>query len=492
MHRLILTFCLLSSLLGAGLSFPAPAATEPLPTATPTASPDTGSASGSGSESGSAAETLSPPSDLPEQGVPVPAPEASSSPASVVPSPPAAKADDWYFSGQVLIRGEMDGRDFDSSTPPLFWTVMRTRLGVSKTFFERGLEFFVQLQDSRTFGEAGASIFNLKNIDLYQGYVQANRLLDQDLALQLGRFELDYGNGRLFNPLPGWNYLGQAFDGGRLKYRLPELFQLSLDAFAVTIKPTTPGIRNPTPAAYPLSEDPGHGIAGVWATAEFAPSAKVDAFGYYELKQAPSNPAQAEISRVTLGINHRGSYLDGLLSSSLEADWQGDSLGPLGLNAYLLSAAGFVHPGDFRFGLGVDLVSGTSPANSTSSTSFSQAFGNNHAFYGYMDYFINIPVNTKGLGLNDAYFKSAWLPQDLPLELALDLHWLSANQAAANGHSLFGFEADLTLTYKQGNNRYIWGLSGFVPGGLFSSDLFFGPGRNQPAFWSYLQAIVNF
>jgi hypothetical protein len=67
-----------------------------------------------------------------------------------------------------------------------------------------------------------------------------------------------------------------------------------------------------------------------------------------------------------------------------------------------------------------------------------------------------------------------------------------ANKTANNGQSVFGQEADLTVTFKQGNNRYIWGLSGFLPGGLFSSNLFFGPERNQPAYWSYLMAIVNF
>ncbi|MGV3525965.1 MAG: alginate export family protein [Candidatus Sericytochromatia bacterium] len=421
-------------------------------------------------------------------------PPALPSPA-VLPSPtPSASPDPdaWHFGGQVLVRTEMDNRDFDPLTSPLFWTVMRTRLNVGKSLFDRQLEFYLQIQDARTFGDVGAAIGNLRNLDLYQGYVQANRLLGQDLALQVGRFELDYGNGRLFNPLPGWNYIGESFDGGRLKYRRPDWFNLSVDAFAAVIKNTTPAIRNPTPTAYALTGNPGHALYGAWATADFAPEAKVDAFGYYEIDNTQTTPGKVDVSRWTLGLNHRGKYLDGLLSSTLEADLQTGQLGALSSNGYLLSASAFAHPGEFHVGLGADLVSGNNPTSTTTNNAFSQAFGNNHAFYGYMDYFLNVPVNSKNLGLNDAYLKSSWTPTAWPIEVALDLHHLSANQSASNGQSIFGQEADFTVTYKQGNNKYIWGLSGFLPGGLFTSDLFFGSSRSQPAVWSYLQAIINF
>jgi hypothetical protein len=412
-------------------------------------------------------------------------------------SPAQAQTEDpdaWKFNGQVLIRGEMDGRDFTQATPPIFFTVMRTRLALSKGLFNRKIELFAQLQDSRTLGEAENTIFNLKNIDLYQGFLQFNQLFEQDLAFQVGRFELEYGNTRLFSPLPGWNYLGQAFDGARLKYRRSDWFDLHTDLFATVIKPTSNAIRNPNPTAYtvPAAPDEGRGVYGLWSSARFAPEAKVDAFAYYEQDRKQTTPGAWDVNRWTIGLNHQGKYLDGLVSSAVDLDGQFGSVGNKSLAAYLLSLQAYIHPGDFKIGGGFDMVSGTAPSNTTASTSFDQGFGNNHAFYGFMDYFLNIPRNTKGLGLNDAYLKAAWQSPDLPVEVALDLHHLMANQTASNNQSVFGQEADLTVTYKQGNNRYIWGLSGFLPGGLFSSDLFFGTNRNQPAYWSYLMAIVNF
>jgi hypothetical protein len=281
----------------------------------------------------------------------------------------------------VRVGGEMDGRDFTQATPPIFFTVMRTRLALSKGLFNRKIELFAQLQDARTLGEAENTIFNLKNIDLYQGFLQFNQLFEQDLAFQVGRFELEYGNTRIFSPLPGWNYLGQAFDGARLKYRRSDWFNLHSDWFATVIKPTSNAIRNPTPTTYtvPAAADEGRGVYGTWNTLEFAPEARVDAFAYYEQDRKQSTPGAWDVNRWTLGLNHQGKYLDGLLSSTLDVDGQFGSVGNKSLAAYLLSLQAYVHPGDFKIGGGFDMVSGTAPGNTTSSNSFDQSFGNNHA-----------------------------------------------------------------------------------------------------------------
>src|SRR5688500_15193163 len=68
----------------------------------------------------------------------------------------------WKFKGQVFTRGEFDGRDFTNQTSPLTYTLLRTRLSAEKTFFDK-LDFMIQIQDSRVFGEAETTIANLKN-----------------------------------------------------------------------------------------------------------------------------------------------------------------------------------------------------------------------------------------------------------------------------------------------------------------------------------------
>ena len=61
---------------------------------------------------------------------------------------------------------------------------------------------------------------------------------------------------------------------------------------------------------------------------------------------------------------------------------------------------------NFFAGIGVDYLSGNSDKTSSShSQTFSTLYATNHKFYGYMDYFINIPADTKQRGLIDPYLR---------------------------------------------------------------------------------------
>ncbi|MGE5860251.1 MAG: hypothetical protein ACM34J_06840, partial [Ignavibacteria bacterium] len=97
--------------------------------------------------------------------------------------------DDWKISGQIQLRSELDGRDFSNSTHPLTFASLRTRVGVEKTFMDK-INFFVQIQDSRVFGEEGNTLASIDNIDLHQGYVVLKQLFDWDFDIQAGRFEV--------------------------------------------------------------------------------------------------------------------------------------------------------------------------------------------------------------------------------------------------------------------------------------------------------------
>ena len=64
----------------------------------------------------------------------------------------AQEIDDWRISGQIQLRSELDGRDFSNKTYPLTFTSLRTRVGIEKSFANK-VNLFVQLQDSRIFGQ---------------------------------------------------------------------------------------------------------------------------------------------------------------------------------------------------------------------------------------------------------------------------------------------------------------------------------------------------
>ncbi len=399
---------------------------------------------------------------------------------------------DWEFKGQVLLRGEFDGRDFTNQTAPNAYTSIRTRLSAEKSFTDN-VDFLMQIEDSRLLGESGVAVSNFKNLDLHQGFINFKSPFSIPASLQIGRFEVDYSNGRFFSALPGWNYIGRAFDGARIKYENNSLFGFKADVFALSINTSSKYVSNATPLTYllPSAIDIGNGLYGFWTTGKFSPANEVNAFGYYEDNRKQTKVGFNDVARFTTGLNHKGSYGD--FSSVEEISLQKGSVSGQEVTAYLGSIQAYYQINDFKLGLGADILSGNNPSSKNTNNTFSNPYTNGHLYLGYMDYFTNTPDNTKNLGVNDYYFKTVWDKKDFPLNAKLDLHHFMSNQVSSNGLSTFGQEADLTLNYaysKQGTLTF--GLSGFLSGDLFKSDSFFGSKRTDPSYWAYLMTIYNF
>ena len=102
-----------------------------------------------------------------------------------------------------------------------------------------------------------------------------------------------------------------------------------------------------------------------------------------------------------------------------------------------------------------------------------------------MDYFINIPVNTGGRGLQDFMIKTK-----VPLSDKWVFNAHFHNFRAAKGDEKdFGNELDLTLNYKYNRvARFIFGLSFFAPGDLMKAAF----ASDDVAVWSYSTLQVTF
>jgi hypothetical protein len=404
------------------------------------------------------------------------------------------KDDSWKFKGQVLLRGEFDGRDFTNQTLPNSYTSMRTRLSAEKNNIFENVNLFVQIEDSRLLGESGLAVSNFKNLDLHQGFINFKYPFQIPIDLQLGRFEMAYGTERFFSALPGWNYIGRAFDGLRLKYSNNNLFDFKMDLFALSINTSSKYISNANPSTYllPSAIDIGNGLYGFWSTGTFNQYAEFNLFGYYEDNRKQTKPNINDISRITTGISHKGQYLEHF-SSVEELTFQKGSVSGQDLNAYVGSLQGYYSINDFKIGLGADILSGNNSNSKHTNNTIAIPYGNAHLYHGYMDYFTNIPDNTKNLGLNDFYLKSTWDKKDFPLSAKFDIHHFTSNQVSNNGLSTFGQEADLTINYNYSKQGILtFGLSGFLPGDLFKSDMFWGKNRTEPSYWAYLMTIYNF
>jgi hypothetical protein len=382
------------------------------------------------------------------------------------------------ITGHLQLRSELDGRDFSHDTHPLTFTSLRTRLGAEKSF--GNLNFFVQIQDSRVFGEEPSTLSSISNVDLHQGYVVLTDIFNLPLSLQAGRFEMVYGTERFFGAV-GWHYIGRSWDGARIRIKSG----LNLDLFALTKAESQRYIGNATPAVYPYpaANVPSTSIYGFWASFNAGTGSQVDPFLYYEINRVRFQGEDPVLSMYTAGLNY--FYRRQNFSAIFEGAYQFGESNNTGIDAYLLSLQLMHTQSSFRIGAGADILSGNRPEDNRLRT-FDPAYGTNHKFYGFMDYFINIPVNTRSLGLHDFYLTAGFTPSDSKFSGNIWVHVLTSNQKLVEEY-MFGQEIDLTLTYSfvKGTNL-TWGGSIFLPGDLMKTFFRAREVREDPAFWSYI------
>ncbi len=392
----------------------------------------------------------------------------------------------WKFEGQAQVRTELDGRDFSNATYMQLSTNMRTRLGLTANISKKSL-FYVQVQDSRVYGEEVRLDTNTKNAEIHQAYVKLTQIFELPVNVQVGRFELSFGTERLFSGSQ-WSYIGKTWDGLRVTYGE----EVKVDFFALT---KNKGISYVSTAGalsydYPAKLDSGSSVYGLWLNAPLNKENKLDVFAYYDAGRAKSDSIHRDLSQTTLGLNYRGLY--GPLSSVAEAVYQAGKKGAAKVSSFLLSAQGIYKYEALKLGAGIDIVSGTDPNVKDKYNTFAAPYGTTHKLYGNMDYFYEGTKNYS-LGLNDVYITTNLNPENTKFSYNLYLHFLNSNKSTTSG-SYFGRELDLVVNYEfiKGTN-ISWGGSAFLPGHLMETVFKTAKGsRTDTAYWSYVMVTANF
>ncbi|HUM45672.1 MAG TPA: hypothetical protein PLD84_02015 [Chitinophagales bacterium] len=80
------------------------------------------------------------------------------------------------------------------------------------------------------------------------------------------------------------------------------------------------------------------------------------------------------------------------------------------ISAYLLSLQAWYQIKKINLGAGIDYISGDDATDTSNEKihSFNTLYATNHPLYGHIDYFENIPADTKKGGLMDAYLKLSY------------------------------------------------------------------------------------
>jgi hypothetical protein len=357
------------------------------------------------------------------------------------------------FSGQVRQRFEMVDKDFTDTTSFNSQNYLRTRFAVS--YDNDDYSTFIQLQDSRIFGTETNTLKDgtADALDVHQAYFKLKNLFGVPLTAKVGRFEAAYGPQRLMGAV-GWHNIGRSFDG--------VIFNLTNDFANVDF------FNFKQVEASTVNDNDDFNVRGAYAHLTLMDGHKTQAF------------AIQDGDRMTFGGYGKGVFagvsyeLEFTMQNGTESDDVNYGGMMYGLNA------GYKIAG-MTLSAGVDFVSGDDTTTTDVNESFNTLYATNHKYYGYMDYFLNLPVHTGGLGLSDIHVKMSGLKVAGHV-VNVAYHMFNADQSEDS----FGNELDITLVKKYADNvKIVAGYSIFMPGKLKEEN-----GAN--ASFAYLMTIVNF
>jgi len=332
---------------------------------------------------------------------------------------------------------------------------------------------------AETSGGSFSTLANTSNLDLHQGYLELDDFLADGLTLQAGRFEVSLGSERLVGAV-GWHNVGRSFDGIRTRSVHP--FG-TLDVFVLNTGETTNAPATASPAAVAYVRDGGQFLGGLYASLKNLEPFLLDVFALYESNAKQTVPATNDLSRLTIGGYGRGST--GSVWYQSECAYQFGSVSTRDLGAYLISGTvglNLSETGFQRFGMGADILSGTSLTTTTENNTFVPAFHTGHKFYGFMDYFVGIPAQ----GLHD-YIATARFQVDTNATLDATGHFFRMAQSGMFGKDL-GAELDLVAAWRYNQNTLLQlGVSVFQPGGVMKSTF----GGSDMALWGFAVVQVS-
>ena len=266
--------------------------------------------------------------------------------------------------------------------------------------------------------------------------------LSNEFALKMGRQELNYDDQRLLGN-SDWGSTTISHDALLLKYENKEQ-QLQMHfggAFNQSGEPLF-GTK------YPLKNYKVLGF--VWLKKDLAVKHSISAIAILNGLNATTIPISNIKTSMTIGplynFHHNGWKL--VLAGYYQA---GKTENDLKIYAFMLNGFAEKAIEKVSIGLGADYLSGnTDNTKINSSNNFSTLYPTNHKFYGTMDYFLNIPADTRGSGLLDIYLRMK-LKTSAKFTAGFDLHSFSLAHKNYSGFNTInknlGTELDLVTDF---------------------------------------------
>lgn len=392
----------------------------------------------------------------------------------------ARKAASLVLGGQLRLRteyrtvslyGAPDPGDTDEDL-----TIQRTRIHADAGLSEH-IRIFVEIQDSRTWGEELGPLGDTMGVDLHQGFLELDDVLGSGLTLRAGRFEQSLWNQRLLSPLD-WHPVGRAWDGFQVTGGLDEVDLVG--GYQVLAEGPV------------VDSDKDRDLYWAAATCKAVEDHELGAaFFWLDDKSLGNDTA---FGTPALHASGRSASFD--YSADLAANF-GES-GSADIEAYAAALeAGFTFSTSWNPRLAVEWTwaSGDDdPADGTLET-FNPLFPFGHAYQGYLDIFAWRNGHDLSLHLEATPSTTWWL------ELVLHSFWLDQPEdswfgaagtpirtAPGADATHVGLEVDLSAKYRLAPSVLIWfGYSHFFPGSYVDDT---GPSPDTD--WVFVQVTAGF
>lgn len=326
----------------------------------------------------------------------------------------------------------------NDSSKTAFFTGQRTRLLLE--YKKDKIQFYTSIQDARTWGdeEQKKDIAGLQVNELWM-----NLKLNKDFSLKMGRQELVYDDHRLLGNLD-WANLTISHDAILLKYinnknKINWHVGGAFNQVGEPVFGTNYTLKNYKVLGFSWINkvfNKGHTISTI---------AIINGMNSSDVKNTKLK------ATYTVGplYNYNFNGWKGIIGAYYQG---GKTESNLNQNAFMINAYVEKDIKQLAIGLGTDYLSGNKDNTiATSNNSFSTLYATNHKFYGYMDYFLNIPTDTKQRGLIDLYTHIGYKASKTFLT-SLDIHYISLAQENYLGANKIkkplGTEVDLLIDYK--------------------------------------------
>ena len=305
-------------------------------------------------------------------------------------------------------------------------TSMRTRIGL-RVQMEGGLGLFIQPQDVRIWGEET----NVRDraadaIDFHQAYLEVGDIPGIRGMIRAGRQEVAIGESRLMGA-PDWGQAGQTFDGVRW---LRPMGERRLELTYLQVR------ENWAPA-----HDTDEAFFAASYSIPMRAGGTAEAFAIHDRDTEPDATRQTSLGGIWKKETDAYAFrVQGIYQTGERASQE--------VEAYLLAVSGGLKALDGRGSatLWYDRLSGDDDPTDNVVRVFSTLYGARNRYYGRADFFLDIPIQTGGLGLQDAAFKLAYSPSPL-FSMNLDLHAFRTAAAGELSSNRLGEEADAWVRY---------------------------------------------